>query len=243
MRYLLSLCAVALFAVGCGNNVVSSGSSGSTGGSGSTGTSSGGSSGSSGTTGAVQPRPNYPASDGTISVGHVISNFTFSGYLTATAGTRIDAATTWQDFDLQKVRNLVDANGHPYKYMLLDLSAGWCGPCNAEAESYGLNADATDGAKIGQWLGQGGLFITVLVQNYSEATPAPPVKADIDQWVGDHNVQSTAAGDTQGHLATAIQQSAFPANLIINLDTMQIVDAWYANQPDKTGEFETLLTQ
>ena len=236
MRLNLGLVIVAALAVGCGSNVVGDTTSGS----GSTGTS--GSTGGSGSTGESGPRPTYPASSGAVAKGAVFPNLTVTGYLAATSGMPIDqAAGSFAEFDMQKIRNLVDGNGQPYRYMLLDLSAGWCGPCNDEAESYGLNRDADSKAKIATWLSQGGLFVTVLVQDYSESSPSSPIQSDVDRWLGDHNVQSILAADSSGRLSSTISQSAFPANLIIDLDSMKIVDAWYANDTGKVSEFESLL--
>jgi len=263
MKSLPILVCAALFAIGCGNNVVSSNPSSSTGGStgtdtggsGSTGTSATdgssnttGTSGSGGTTGANLPRPTYPSppngQDYGVSISHVISNYSFHGYVKPSAGQVINEVAQFNTFSLQDVRNFTDANGNPYRYLLLDFAAGWCGPCNQEAEEYGLNSDATNSAKVGQWLAKGGLYVTVLVQNYHETNAAPPAQGDVDQWLNAHQVQSSLAGDLDGTVFGSIPQTAFPANLVIDLNTMQILDAWYGLDDNKiTNSWETRLNQ
>ena len=140
--------------------------SGSTGGdsTGSTGATSAGDSGSSGgTTGSTDPRATYPAGGGHgVAIGQVMSNVQVTGYLNTSLGVQIDTNSPWAPFDLEAVRMLTDANGNHFRYMLLDLGAGWCVPCNNEGDQYGLNG--ADSAKIAQWLSKGGLYVQVLVQ-------------------------------------------------------------------------------
>lgn len=249
MRLSLLAATAAVLAVGCGKNTISSttgsgSSAGATSTGGTTTTSTGGSSttgGSSGgtTTGGTPAfhvdqtaRPNYPAATSSgydISVGHISPNLAFTGYVSATAGTRIDSAATqgFTTFTLQDLRNIARASPAtgPYKYLLLDLSAGWCGPCNQEAAQYGINGASA--SKVAYWLSRSGLYATVLVQNYDPQSPAAPTQADLLHWIGEHNVQSILGGDVGGALVGSIPQNAFPANLVINLDTMQIEAAWY----------------
>jgi hypothetical protein len=251
----LSLPTVALAAVlamGCGKNTISSttgssstggstttsGGTTSTSGSTTTTTSSSGSTGGSTTGGtpafqvAQTARPTYPAEPANgydISKGRIIQNLAFTGYISATAGTRIDAAATqgFTTFSLQDLRNLPrpsPATG-PFKYLLLDLSAGWCPPCNQEAEQFGINGASA--SKVAYWLSRSGLYATMLVQDYNQQSPSAPTKTDVLHWIGDHNVQSLMGGDVGGALFGSIPQQAFPAQLVINLDTMQIEDAWY----------------
>jgi len=142
MKSLPILVCAALFALGCGNNVVSSnpssstGGSTATGGSGSTGTSAtDGSSNttstsvSGGTTGSDLPRPTYPSPPSgqnyAVTINHVISNYTFHGYVKPSSGAVINTVTGFNTFSLQDIRNLTDANGKPFRYLLLDFAAGY----------------------------------------------------------------------------------------------------------------------
>ena len=265
MRLSLSAVALVALAMGCGKNTISStNGASSTGGAttssgGTTSTSTGGttttSSGSTGGTTSGTPafqvaqtaRPTYPAATGNgydISVGRISPNLTFSGYVSPTSATRIDSAATqgFTTFSLQDLRNILrpsPATG-PFKYLLLDLSAGWCPPCNQEAEQFGLNGASA--SKVAYWLSRSGLYATMLVQDYNQQSPSAPTKADVQHWIGDHNVQSLMGGDVGGALFGSIPQTAFPAQLVINLETMQIEAAWYGVDDTKiASEWEARL--
>jgi hypothetical protein len=212
---------------------VAGSSSGATFGSDSTGTtgttagSTGGTtSGSSGTTGAPSPGA-YPNPPYGVVVTKTLQNFSFHGYLSDSSGARIDGVTSQTDFSLQDVRSLVQPDGtHLYKYLLLSVGAGWCPPCNQEADDIGLSG--TYSGKVAEWKGKNGLVLTVLSQGYDETTGAPPDPTDITTWLTDHSTQNSLALDLPSALVNAgIQTAAFPANLVINLRTMRIDDAWY----------------
>ena len=55
-------------------------------------------------------------------------------------------------------------------------------------------------------------------------------------------MQSTLGGDVSGALFGSIPQNAFPATLVINLETMQIEAAWYGVDDTKiASEWESRL--
>ncbi len=154
-------------------------------------------------------------------------DFGFHGYLTATSGVRVDSVTSQIDFLLQDVRSLVESDGvHLYKYLLLDVSAGWCNPCNQEAQDLGLQG--ADSGKIAEWLGKGGVVLTVLVEGYDESSHAAPLAGDITTWLNAHQSQHSLALDMPQALdSVGLNTAAFPYNAVINLQTMTIDDAWY----------------
>ena len=159
-----------------------------------------------------------------------------SGSTPAEAKAFLDAHPEIEAFDIV----LTDANGNHFRYMLLDLGAGWCVPCNNEGDQYGLNG--ADSAKIAQWLSKGGLYVQVLVQDHGSG--GIPTQADVTQWLSDHATQSPLAADIAGSIQHIVPQSAFPANLVINLDTMQILDAWYGVDDNKiSSSWEARLNQ
>ncbi len=167
----------------------------------------------------------YPAPPYGVTVNRVIQNFTFNGYQTTGAGVKVNTLTK-SNVDLQSFRLLLDPNGKPYRYLLLDISAGWCNPCNQEAQDLGLQG--TKKALTASWATRGGLFFTVLVEGYNESTHAAPLAGDIETWANQHGVQSSLALDlTQDLITQGINPSAFPTNLVIELKTMTIVAAWY----------------
>jgi hypothetical protein len=168
----------------------------------------------------------YPAGPYGVTVNRVIQNFTFPGYLTATAGVKVNTLPKLDALDLQMVRNLTDSNGKRFRFLLLDISAGWCGPCNQEAQDLGLQGSKSN--LNSDWLSRGGVFMTVLTQGYDESTGAAPLPTDIDKWANAHSPQSSLVIDpTQALITQGISPSAFPTNLVIDLRTMTIVGAWY----------------
>ena len=168
----------------------------------------------------------YPAGPYGVSVNRVIQNFTFPGYVTAGSGVKINTLPKSETLDLQTLRNLLDGNGNRFRFLLLDISAGWCPPCNTEAQELGLQGIKS--GKNANWASRGGIFATVLVEGYNESTEAAPVAADIETWANAHAVQSSLLYDPgQSLIAQGISPSAFPTNLVVDLRTMRIVAAWY----------------
>jgi hypothetical protein len=171
------------------------------------------------------PNP-YPAGPYGVSVNRIIENFTFPGFFTVGSGVKVNTLPSTDNFDLQLLRNAKDANGNVFRYLLLDISAGWCPPCNQEAQDLGLNGAKKD--LINKWLAKGGLFMTVLVQDYNQSNPGAPNASHIAKWINQHQVQTSTTYDpTQNLIAQGINPSAFPTNLVIDLRTMRIVSAWY----------------
>lgn len=168
----------------------------------------------------------YPPPPYGVSVNRIIENFTFPGYMTAGSGVKVNTLPKSQNLDLQAFRTLVDSSGKRFRFLLLDISAGWCPPCNQEAQDLGLLG--TKSGLTANWISRGGLFLTVLVEGYDESTHNPPVAADIETWANAHSAQSSLAIDPNQNLITqGINPSAFPTNLVIDLRTMKIVSAWY----------------
>lgn len=220
----------------------SSGTSGSTGG-GSTGgtSSSGGSTG--GTTATAPSRPDYPDGVQGFGINKVVPNVQLTGHLANTVGAKVTGLVTRATFDMQAVRNLTwtDPSGAQklYRFMVLDVSAGWCPPCNSEAEELGLGG--AEKTRAPTWRGKGGIFLTTLVEGYG-ARGAQVGLSDIATWANDHDTQTPLAADPDGHLfAAGLVVSAYPANIIVNLDTMKIVYATYGADPNLYTKFESYL--
>jgi hypothetical protein len=168
----------------------------------------------------------YPAGPYGVSVNRTIQNFALPGYFTAIAGVKVNGLTLNPNNDLQSMRNAMNQNGQPFRFLLLDISAGWCGPCNQEAQDLGMSG--ADKTKVADWFNRGGIFVTVLEEGYNETSEAAPVEMNIETWINDHNVQSSVLYDpNQSLIAQGISPSAFPTNLVIDLRTMKIVAAWY----------------
>ena len=168
----------------------------------------------------------YPPPPYGVGVNRTIANFVFPGYLSNSGSVLVNTLPFNNELDLQTVRTTPNGDGNPFRYLLLDISAGWCPPCNQEAQDLGQHGSSNH--KINDWLAQGGLFMTVLAEGYDESTHNAPVAADIETWINQHAVTNSVGFDPdQTLIAEGINPSAFPTNLVIELDTMMIVSAWY----------------
>ena len=81
---------------------------------------------------------------------------------------------------------LLDQNGEEFelyehygKSIVVDFSAGWCGPCRRAADVVQEHADA--------FAPQGLLYITVLIET---STGQVPTVTDAQEWADDHNITS-----------------------------------------------------
>jgi hypothetical protein len=215
-------------------------SSGTGGGSSATGGGTSGTGGGTAGTGGGAQDP-YPPGPYGVGVNRVIANFSLPGYFTTGNGVKVNTLPKMANNDLQAVREATDANGNKFKYLLLDISAGWCPPCNAEAKDLGLTGSHS--TLIKTWQQKGGLFMTVLTESYDESTHAPPVDADPDTWINTNSSQSSVVYDPQQNLLTAgIDPNAFPTNLVIDLRTMKIVAGW-PGVNESYPQWEAVLAQ
>jgi hypothetical protein len=237
---LQTLAALTILTSACGQHVVSSGSTGTTGSTGSTG----GPGVDGGQDAGPGPAGVYPAapSEGYgLGKNRVVADYTVPGYLNPEGGVNVSTLTLNPNLNLQDVRNAGDAG---YRYLLLDIAAGWCNPCNEEAADIGLGG--ANAAQIQKWASEGGLVMTVLEQGYDESTGAAPVQADLETWISSHDTQNSIAYDPTQTIeedpTLANAATAFPANIVIDLQTMQVVAAWYGF--DSTySQWEAVLSQ
>lgn len=168
----------------------------------------------------------YPKGPYGVTVNRTIENFSFPGFFATGSGVKVNSSPELPAVDLQAIRNAVDEEGKPFRYLLLDISAGWCPPCNQEAKDLGLKGSKK--GKVAEWLKKGGLFMVVLEQGYDQSTGEPATANDAQTWINQHSAQTSVFYDPgQALLAQGINPSAFPTNLVIDLSTMRIVSAWY----------------
>lgn len=220
--WLIALPCLALLA--CGPNVISENTSDGGAGGGVAGAGGGAGGGDNGTGGGTGEENPYPAGPYGVTVNRVIKNFSFRGYMATSGGTKVNETPLIEALDLQAFRLAEDANGKPFRYLLLDISGVWCPPCNQEAADLGLQG--ADKALIDDWASRGGLFFTVLVEGAVRGDPV--LASDLDAWANKHKVQSSLAVDLSRALVTeGVDPSALPTNLAIDLKTMKIASAWY----------------
>lgn len=116
--------------------------------------------------------------------------------------------------------------------MLLDVSAQWCPPCQAESKTE-LPALYT------QYQSQGFEIILELNQQNSGA-PAEP--KHLGQWTSYYKTAWPAVIDPTSELGPLYDQEAFPTNILIDTTTMKVV-ARIAGAPPASDPFWTKMKQ
>jgi hypothetical protein len=170
-------------------------------------------------------------------IGKTMQDFGWVGYPQPVVAT-IPAGTAKVPFALEDIRKWTDASGHPFRYLLLDVSAGWCTPCNNEGED--LGAHGAKSTKLAEWQAKGGVVVTILAEGYPNPGDVV-VESDLDTWNGDHAVQGSLAIDESGAMISAgMTPAAFPGNFVIDLETMKILNAWYGDD-DTYARWEAVL--
>jgi hypothetical protein len=195
----------------------------------------------------------YPAGPYGVGKGSTIPNFDFIGYANAVAKNDTMQAISLSDFYNKHGRDASYKPASPAEddrlfpagsqygegtpkptVLAIDVASMWCGPCNLEAKCDipGLHA---------QYAPCGGGFLLQLQDNNTPGTPAAP--KNLFTWaVKEYKEDFTVAIDPEGRLGSLFAADAFPANFIIDLTTMKIVEA-IAGVPDKPywDLYETLL--
>ncbi|MRG92700.1 TlpA family protein disulfide reductase [Polyangium spumosum] len=106
------------------------------------------------------------------------------------------------------------------KALAIIISASWCGPCQYEA------AEVLPGLRD-KYQPMGGEFLLALAEGIS-GSPATP--DDLTKWVKKFAIDYPSVTDPGGKLAALWESDSFPANIIINTRTMEIVHT-YAGPP------------
>ncbi len=245
-----------------GNNGGSS-SGGSAGGTTAGGGGTGGGTGTGGTTGAAQPpscsptqaacastAPGtlagslYPAGNCGTSRGGVFPDFFLGAGYWNTGKNGQPISDIGLSLEQQVAFDMLYCSG--FKYAFLDISAVWCPHCNDEAKQlpgwngsgYSFNAQAQTGYAV-KWLAEGGIILSVLEQGADPNNPA--TQADLDNWVTQYHVNYPMAIDPQENLVSGVGLQAWPANIIIDLASMKVVEAVFGDVPTFYQDFDNYL--
>lgn len=170
-------------------------------------------------------RTTYPSGRSGFALGDVLPNLPFLGHVTAVGGVAVRTASTRSTFDLAAIRQLANpaAGGAPFRFLLFNVSAGWCPVCNTEGRALGLGG--ADAAKPAAWARKGGLFVTVLAQGHG-SFGSPATTSDLEAWLNTHRPQSTTGVDLDGRLAAAGLSGAFPVQFVVDLSTMKVLASY-----------------
>lgn len=96
--------------------------------------------------------------------------------------------------------------------IILDISTGWCGPCQQLADEVcAVQQDYGD---------QGFAYLTVMPQN---ALGAVPSQDDLVEWATDHNVCAPVLADTETYSSTLVPTGEFPCLALVDAE-MRVVE-------------------
>jgi hypothetical protein len=135
-----------------------------------------------------------------------------------------------------------------FKYAFLDISAVWCPHCNDEAaqlpgwnattQTYSYNAQTQTGYAV-EWLAEGGIILSVLEQGNNPNNAATPT--DLNNWITKYHINYPMAIDPQENLVSGVGLQAWPANIIIDLSNMKVVEAVFGDVPTFYQDFDNYL--
>lgn len=184
----LTVCALALSAAACGDNLVGALPEGYL----------------EAQSGGADAGLSYPAGPYGTEPGATMADMQLEGYLRVEPG----AAASYQPLSIAALRE-ADADA---RYLLLNVAAEWCTGCRTEAETLAARAVA--------WSEKGGAVLSVLVQDASGGAAG---KGNLEGWASQYNTNYSFVADPQALIAQRFGVDVLPLNLIVRLDTMEIL--------------------
>jgi thiol-disulfide isomerase/thioredoxin len=165
--------------------------------------------------------PAYPSGPFGIRVGSILPNYQFIGYPNALADSSALQTIQFADF-YNPTGTDVYPEGSPYgagtpkpKALMLQFAAGWCGPCNYEADQ--ILPDL-----LTKYKPMGGMFFMQLTDGNNPGTAAKT--KDLNNWTAKYDVDYPATLDPTYKMSLLFEAAAYPANFIIDTRTMEIVE-------------------
>lgn len=173
--------------------------------------------------GTGQPASNsalYPAGPYGISKGSIIANYEFVGFVDSMADNSVTQLIQMADFynptgdGVYPEGSLYGAGTPKPKALLIDVASSWCPPCQEEA-------DKVLPVKYDEYNPQGGEFLLQLADGPTPGKAA--TTKNLLSWTSKYDVNYPATYDPQYKLSALFDADAFPANMIVNTRTMEIV--------------------
>lgn len=181
----------------------------------------------------------YPAGPYGISIGSVITNYKFIGFVNAMQVNNAMQEIQMADF-YNPTGTEVFPEGSPYgagapkpKALLIDVASVWCGPCNYEA-------DAILPGEYSKYKPLGGEFLLQLADGPTPGEAAEP--KHLFNWTSKYDVNYPAAIDPSYKLGALFEADAFPANMIVKTQDMTIVEV-ISGAPEAGSLFWTKFEQ
>jgi hypothetical protein len=180
----------------------------------------------------------YPPGPYGVSKGQVITNYQFHGFPRPADSADPNALQPISLSDFYNPSgNELFGEGSPYgegnpkpKALLIDIGAVWCGPCKQEA--------MTDLPPAYQDFHPGAEFLFILSEGLTSGVPATP--KELVNWVTVFKSLYPSALDQDRQFVSVFNTSSFPVNLIVDTETMKIVEV-LAGKPEAGGPFYDVL--
>lgn len=170
---------------------------------------------------APDPGSPYPAGPYGVAVGQIIPNFDFVGYANPGSSTDEESVIELADFynptgeDVFPEESIYGPGELKPTVLVVVVSAVWCGPCQFESakllpgeyEKYGP---------------RGAEFFLQLADGPAAGSPAE--LSHLKSWTTKYETLFPAAIDPKYQLGSLFPSSAFPANILIDTRTMEILE-------------------
>lgn len=147
----------------------------------------------------------YPAGPYGTERGETLADMQFEGYL------RVEPGADEVSYAPLSIAALREADSDA-RYLLLNVAAEWCTGCRTEAKTLASRAVA--------WSEKGGALLSVLVQ---DAAGGAAGQANLDGWASQYDTNYSFVADPQALIAQRFGVDVLPLNVIVRLDTMEIL--------------------
>lgn len=168
----------------------------------------------------------YPSGPFGVDEGQVLQNLSFAGYVVGSPGEGSAVSGSYREaVSLQDLRELGS-----YRFMLLNVAAEWCVPCQEEAQILP--------SKFTRWAERGGLVAVVLTEDARFRTAT---KDDLDRWGTRYQSNHPMLHDPERAILGSLAPSTMPLNLMLDIQTMRILRRRVGNDPTFFDYFEEQL--
>lgn len=150
----------------------------------------------------------------TMMPGDIMDDFAMVGYIDSDK----DGSLVGEQL---KVIKLSDFKAR-YKLIVMNISAGWCGPCKTETKLHaGWMASYED---------KGLMIFQVLFDGPTAGNPEKPTVAFLDSWIKAYNAAGAVGIDPARNVLPYNTDGFTPANILINAKTREVLKKMGANK-------------
>lgn len=186
---------------------------------------------------AADPGSPYPAGPYGVAVGQVIPNFEFVGYANPEESTAEEHTIELADFynptgeDVFPEESIYGTDVLKPTVLVVVVSAVWCGPCQFESDKLLPGEHA-------KYSPRGAQFFLQLADGPAAGSPAE--LSHLKSWTTKYETAFPAAIDPKYQLGSLFPSSAFPANILIDTRTMEILEVVSGIPEEDSAFFQQL---